>query len=59
MKLIKFVAVIGRFFGILPLVRVFTAQELLDSLTDAGFEIDYQWQPGKGLAVFVVAKKAA
>jgi len=59
MKLIKFVAVIGRFFGILPLVRVFTAQDLQDSLTDAGFEIDYQWQPGKSLAVFVVAKKAA
>jgi len=27
-------------------------------LTDADFEIDYQWQPGKGKAVFIVAKKA-
>jgi len=23
----------------------------------AGFTIDYQWQPGKGKAVFIVAKK--
>jgi len=58
MKLIKLVAAIGRFFGILPLVRVFTAQELQDSLTAAGFEIDHQWQSGKAMAVFIVAKKA-
>ena len=25
--------------------------------TDARIEIDYQWQPGKGKAVFIVAKK--
>jgi hypothetical protein len=40
------------------LVKVFTAKELEDSLTEAGFEIDHQWQPGKGKAVFMVAKKA-
>jgi len=40
------------------LVRVFTAQELQDSLTAAGFEIDHQWQSGKAMAVFIVAKKA-
>ena len=31
-------------------------------LTDAGFDIDYQWQPGRGksvfTSVFIVAKKA-
>ena len=31
--------------------------ELVASLTDAGFEIDHQWHPGKGKAVFIVAKK--
>ncbi len=58
MKFFKMIAPIGKFFGLMPLVKVFTRRELEDSLTDAGFEIDYQWQPGKGTAVFVVAKKA-
>ena len=58
MKVFKIVAPIGKFFGLLPLVKVFTTKELESSLTDAGFEIDYQWQPGKGKSVFIVAKKA-
>ncbi len=58
MKYIKLIAPIGEFFGLMPLVKVFTTRELEDSLTDAGFQIDYRWQPGKGKAVFIVAKKA-
>jgi 2-polyprenyl-3-methyl-5-hydroxy-6-metoxy-1,4-benzoquinol methylase len=58
MKFFKVIAPIGKFFGFMPLVKVFTWQELEDSLTDAGFEIDYQWQPGRGKAVFIVARKA-
>lgn len=58
MKFFKLIAPIGRFLGLMPLVTVFTVQELVDSLTKAGFSIDYQWQPGKGKAVFIVAKKA-
>jgi ubiquinone/menaquinone biosynthesis C-methylase UbiE len=54
----KIVAPIGKFLGLMPLVKVFTTRELKDSLTDAGFKIDYQWQPGKNKAVFIVAKKA-
>ena len=58
MKFFKVIAPIGKFLGLMPLVKVFTVRELVDSLTDAGFEIDYQWQPGKGKSVFIVAKKA-
>lgn len=58
MKVFKVIVPIGRTLGLLPLVKVFTLQQLQDSLTDAGFEIDHQWQPGKGKAVFIVAKKA-
>ena len=58
MKFFKIIAPIGKLLGLMPLVKVFTTKELEDSLTDAGFEIDYQWQPGKGKAVFIVAKKA-
>ncbi len=58
MKFLKVIAPIGKLLGLMPLVKVFSTKELEDSLTDAGFEIDYQWQPGKGKAVFIVAKKA-
>ena len=56
--LVEFILPIGRFFGLMPLVKSFSKQELANSLTDAGFKIDYQWQPGKNKAVFIVAKKA-
>lgn len=53
----KLIASIGKFFGVFPLVKVFTVQDLVASLTHAGFEIDYQWQPAEDKAVFIVAKK--
>ncbi|NEO86572.1 MAG: class I SAM-dependent methyltransferase [Spirulina sp. SIO3F2] len=55
----KLIGPIGRFLGFFPFVAVFTTQELANSLTQAGFTLDYQWQPGKGKAVFIVAKKSA
>ena len=58
MKILKVIGPIGKFFGLMPLVKVFTTMELEDSLTDASFEIDYRWQPGRGKSVFIVAKKA-
>lgn len=58
MKFFKFIAPIGKFLGLFPLVKVFTQKELVTSLSDEGFEIDYQWKPGKNKAVFIVAKKA-
>lgn len=55
----KYIAPVGHALGVLPLVRFFTVQDLVESLTKAGFEIDHQWQPGPGKSVFIVAKKAA
>jgi ubiquinone/menaquinone biosynthesis C-methylase UbiE len=57
MKFFKLVGPIGHFFGVIPFVQVFTVKELERAITDAGFTIDYQWQPGKGKSVFIVAKK--
>ncbi|MDJ0746829.1 MAG: class I SAM-dependent methyltransferase [Xenococcaceae cyanobacterium MO_167.B27] len=65
MKWFKIVKPIGIFLGLMPLVKVFTTKELSDSLTDAGFTIDYHWQPSKSISkgmfkfkgVFIVAKK--
>jgi ubiquinone/menaquinone biosynthesis C-methylase UbiE len=56
MRFLMVIVPIGKLFGLI--LKVFTTKELEDSLTDAGFEIDYQWQPGKGDGVFIVAKKA-
>ncbi len=58
MKFFKLVAPIGKFLGLMPLVKVFSTSELVGSLTEAGFEIDHQWQPGKNKGVLIVAKKA-
>jgi len=55
MKYFKLIAPIGKFFGLT--LKVFTMKELEDSMTGAGFEINHQWQPCKGEAVFIVAKK--
>ena len=62
LKIFKIVAPIGKLIGLMPTVRVFTTKDLARSLTDAGFHIDYEWQPGSGKSlfssVFIVAKKA-
>ncbi len=60
MKWFKAIASIGIFLGLMPLVKVFTTKELENSLIDAGFTIDYHWQPNKSIrkGVFIVAKKA-
>jgi ubiquinone/menaquinone biosynthesis C-methylase UbiE len=58
MAFFKYIGPIGRAVGLMPTVKVFTVADLVDSLTRGGFAIDHQWQPGKGRAVFIVAKKA-
>ena len=57
MKFFKLIGPIGKFFGLIPFIGVFTAKEFKDGLTAHGFEIDYSWQKEKDIAIFVVAKK--
>lgn len=57
MKWFKLVGPVGKFLGLLPTVQVFSTQQLVDSHTRAGFEIDHQWKPEKGVSVFIVARK--
>lgn len=59
MSLFRIIGPIGHFIGILPLLKIFTVDDLQSSLTKAGFTIDQQWQPGAGKAVFIVARKPA
>jgi 2-polyprenyl-3-methyl-5-hydroxy-6-metoxy-1,4-benzoquinol methylase len=57
MKFFKVIGPVGKFFGLIPIIKVFTPQDLMTRLTQTSFDIDHQWQPGKGKAIFVVAKK--
>lgn len=58
-KWLKPIIPLGHFLGLLPRVWFFSRQEFEASITAAGFEIDYNWQPAKGKAVFIIAKKPA
>ena len=60
LKFFKYIGPVGKFLGLMPLVRIFTVKELEESLVNAGFGIDYKWQPGTGKsnAIFIIAKKA-
>lgn len=57
MAYVKYIAPIARFFGRMPLVKVFTVAELEHSMVEAGFVIENQWQPDPKKAVFMVARK--
>ncbi|MEP1930284.1 MAG: class I SAM-dependent methyltransferase [Paracoccaceae bacterium] len=57
MKYFAPIAYLGRLLRLLPLVRVFTSSDLKASLTSAGFNVEYEWCPGKNKGVFIVARK--
>jgi 2-polyprenyl-3-methyl-5-hydroxy-6-metoxy-1,4-benzoquinol methylase len=48
---------LGRWFGMLPVLRFFTTSQLVASLKEAGFEIEHQWSPKKSQTAFIVARK--
>ncbi|QDZ13054.1 class I SAM-dependent methyltransferase [Devosia ginsengisoli] len=52
----KLIAPVGKALGLLPQLDVMTTADLVRSLTSAGFSMEHQWQPGKGKAVFIVAR---
>ncbi len=58
MRWFRFIGPVGRFFGLMPLVRIFTRAELEASITRAGFEILETWQPDERTD-FVVARRPA
>ncbi len=59
MKFFKLIGPLGHALGVLPLLKVFTTQELVTSIKTHGFEIEHEWSPGKGTSVFIVARKPA
>ena len=57
MAFFKVIAPIGHFLRLIPMVKVFTAQQLKDSVTQIGFDIEHEWKPAKNEALFLVARK--
>ncbi|WP_223788838.1 class I SAM-dependent methyltransferase [Marinicella meishanensis] len=53
----KWIAPIGQFLGLLPVLNVFTRQNLRDAMQQAGFVIDHDWQPNNGHTLFLIAQK--
>ena len=56
LKLLKYVAPLGHFLGLIPFVRIFSKQTLIKLHQDVGFEIEYQWNPDP-ISLFMIAKK--
>ena len=54
---LRFIVPVGRFLRLFPAVKIFSVTELRASFEKAGFEIDYEWQPKKNAAVFIVCRK--
>mgnify|MGYP001811629952 FL=1 len=57
MKWFRFVAPIGHWLGVFPLLRIFSRDELEAGITNAGFDIEHEWQPDKSV-VFIIARKS-
>ncbi len=57
MVLFKLIIPVGMFFGLFPLVKIFTSVELKQSFTSTGFEILHDWSPGKNKGQFIVLRK--
>lgn len=56
--IIRAILPLGRLVGLIPFVHVFTTDDLRRRLIDGNLQIEHEWQPGKGKAVFIVARKA-
>lgn len=57
MTLLRLLAPIGQFAGLIPTLSYFSGEELKSSMVATGFEIDYYWQPKQNAGVFIIAKK--
>jgi ubiquinone/menaquinone biosynthesis C-methylase UbiE len=54
---LRLIIPVGRLLRLFPLVKVFSLAELKSSLKTSGFEIDYEWQPKKSAAAFIICRK--
>ncbi len=58
-RLLGWISPLPAALGLMPMLRVFTARQLMAELRAAGFRIEHEWQPGKNQAAFIIARKPA
>ncbi len=56
-SLLRMLVSAGHRLGLIPQVRFFAPEDLLEALTTAGFAVERDWRPGNGSVAFVVASK--
>ncbi|MEM8682224.1 MAG: class I SAM-dependent methyltransferase [Pseudomonadota bacterium] len=54
---LRWIAGPAKLLGLFPLIRFFTGDQLRESITSAGFAIEYDWQPGPKKALFLIARR--
>lgn len=52
-----FARIVGR-LGLIPMVTFFTTEDLRTSFIRAEFDIEHEWRPAKGKAVFMIARRS-
>jgi len=58
MRFIKLITPLGKLFGLMPDVYIFTDTELASEITSAGFKIENQWHHGKAVkTAFIIARR--
>jgi ubiquinone/menaquinone biosynthesis C-methylase UbiE len=57
LNLLRLILPVCGFLRLIPAVKTISRSQLEQSVVDAGFDIDYQWQPENSKAVFLVAKR--
>ena len=56
-RFLGWIAPLGNWLGLLPSLNIFSKAELLQSMEEAGFDIEREFHPEKNKAVFLVARK--
>lgn len=56
LKFLKYVAPIGRFLGLIPFVKIFSKEEIVELHERVGFKKEVEWSP-ETIALFMIAKK--
>lgn len=56
LKLLKYIAPIGYFFGLIPFVKIFSKDELIRIHEKVGFKKEISWSP-EPINLFMIAKK--
>ena len=54
---LRYLLPIANRLGIAPSVKFFSGEELETAITQAGFLIDYRWEPDSTASLFLIAKK--